>query len=240
MRRDLAAEDRFQLLPEILDFINKCGIPEAVCKNGCGKLRNLAALLNEKNRQSNLTRITESREFWRKHVADSVSVALVCPQLFSETLKVVDIGSGAGFPLFPLACFFPNLQLTAIERTGKKADFILEAAAALRLTNISVFHAQAREAARDLELGHSFDFATARAVGGTAGLIRDAFRFLKKKPESRFALYKTPDSVQKERSEIDRECRKRKLLWQTSQIIELPGGDGQRQFVIIAPRGPID
>jgi 16S rRNA (guanine527-N7)-methyltransferase len=113
------------------------------------------ALLDRWNRAYNLTAIRDPREMVTKHVLDSLAM-----HGFVRGDKLADLGTGAGLPGIPLAIANPDLQVTLVESSGKKARFLREAARSLRLDNVRV--AESRIEALD-EAG-AYDAITARAL----------------------------------------------------------------------------
>ena len=82
--------------------------------------------LVEKNKVMNLTSITEEKDVILKHFADSVALALAIPNLEKEKIKVLDLGTGAGFPGIPLAIAYPDMELTLADSLNKRILFIKE------------------------------------------------------------------------------------------------------------------
>lgn len=114
-------------------------------------------LLLEWNEKFNLTAITEKDEIEEKHFIDS----LLPTKFYSfKKGKLLDIGSGAGFPGIPLAIFLPDLNVTLLESNGKKVTFLNEVVNRLQLKNVKVINGRAE----DLKLRSSFDYVTGRAV----------------------------------------------------------------------------
>jgi 16S rRNA (guanine527-N7)-methyltransferase len=115
------------------------------------------------NQKLNLTRITEPREFWEKHLWDSLrGVGTLIND--SLALKTIDIGTGAGFPGLPLAIARPDWQLTLVDSTAKKIGFIQEIAPELNLTNIDPLVSRIEEVGQAREHRHHYDLALIRAV----------------------------------------------------------------------------
>ncbi len=200
----------------------------------------LAQLYNDlvaANRVTNLTRITDEAEFWNLHVLDSLSLGIALPEVFSASasLRVADVGCGAGFPLFPLAWANPKLDITGIEARGKKVEFIRTEAAALHMPNVHVTQHQAREAGRLVEYAGQFDLVLLRAVGPAGKFLRECRCLLKPTPEAKIVFYKTPAAIETELPEARREADKYNLQLTASTIFTLPAGAGERQFLLLSP-----
>jgi len=114
------------------------------------------------NQEFNLTAIDDVDEAWERHILDSLSLVPDLTDL-PQGARVVDVGSGGGLPALPLALALPSLDFTLLEATGKKALFLRETAAMLKLDHVHVVTDRAET------FGHTperqrFDVATARAV----------------------------------------------------------------------------
>ncbi len=217
---------------DIKTFLTQCGVERPLAV-----MQKLYPLLVAANEQFNLTRITSEADYWRLHIADSLALGRVCSNLLSESLRVADVGCGAGFPLLPLAWANPAGEFVGIEATGKKAGFIAESIQRLGLFNASVVHAQAREAARRNELAGTFDAVVFRAVAPTGRLLKDIRKFLADRPEARIIAYKTPQAIEEERELTAREAEKFGFAVTESDPFTLPGGKDARAFVILTPVG---
>lgn len=124
-------------------------------------------LLLTANQTVNLTRITAPQDFLDRNLLDSLTLS----PLIAGEQRVIDIGSGAGFPAIPLALARPDVTVVAVESIGKKCKFIQEAAEALGLTNLMVLNARSEDLARDGHYRESFDVVTARAVAALPTLL---------------------------------------------------------------------
>ena len=111
------------------------------------------------NRKLNLTRITDPNEVAQKHFADSVLGASLLP----EGARVVDVGTGAGFPGIPLKIVRPDIELVMVDSLGKRVKFLTELTLELGI-DADAIHARAEDAARTSGLRGSFDIALSRAV----------------------------------------------------------------------------
>lgn len=121
-------------------------------------------LLLETNKQFNLTGIKEPDEAWMRHVLDSLSVLPFIGEP-GEASSIIDVGSGGGLPGIVLAIMRPDLQVTLLEATGKKARFLGTVAADQGMTNVKVVTDRAETAGQMKECRERFDIAVARAVG---------------------------------------------------------------------------
>lgn len=136
------------------------------------QFQRLRALLLEWNTHINLTAITDPAEVETRHFLDSLTCALALPpHERTRPLRVLDIGSGAGFPALPLAIAFPHWQITSLDATGKKVRFQQEASADLRLTNVRPLHGRAEELVRQPGERGRYQFVTARAVAALPTLL---------------------------------------------------------------------
>jgi 16S rRNA (guanine527-N7)-methyltransferase len=150
------------------------------------KSADLYALLLLWNRTHNLTRITDPVEAARRHFAESF-VLLSVPEALPEGGRCADIGSGAGFPGLPLAMARPDLSWTLVEKVGKKASFLIFAAATLGLTNVTVRAVDARR------LPDRFDRVTFRALSSDPSFIAELIPLLS--PDGQFALFLGPEQA---------------------------------------------
>ncbi|MEZ5401507.1 MAG: 16S rRNA (guanine(527)-N(7))-methyltransferase RsmG [Bryobacteraceae bacterium] len=209
---------------QLLDELLPADLPHReVCASGCARhLR----LIEEANRQFNLTRIVDAREAVVKHVVDSVTPW----RLFGGAARVVDAGTGAGFPGIPLAFAHPESRWVLIESTGKKARFAESAGQALGLANIEVEPVRAEDWLR----AHRVDIVTARAVAPLVKIL-DLFGPAAR-AGARLLLYKGPD-VDAEIAETAAYAAKRGLAAQVALRYELPEGMGSRTVVQVASAG---
>ena len=152
------------------------GIP-ALCR--------YADLLAEKNKVMNLTAITDPEEIASLHFLDSLCLLNI---LDFSAKRVIDVGTGAGFPGLPLRIVQPDVQLTLLDALNKRVDFLREVCGALNLPDVFCVHARAEE------FGHreEYDIAVSRAVASLPLLLELCLPFVK--VGGRFLAMKGRDS----------------------------------------------
>ena len=102
-------------------------------------------LLVEWNGFMNLTAITEFDDVMKKHFADSLSLVKAFSKIRTEKLKVIDIGTGAGFPGIPLKIVFPQIELTLLDSLQKRLKFLQEVIDQLELGEVELIHGRAED-----------------------------------------------------------------------------------------------
>ena len=120
------------------------------------------------NARFNLTAITDPQEVLLKHFLDSLSLLTVYDK---PQTRLLDIGSGAGFPGLPLKIARPHWHVTLLEATGKKVNFLRHLVTALQLEHVEVIQGRAEELAQQRRYRASFDLVTARAVASLPTLL---------------------------------------------------------------------
>jgi len=126
------------------------------------------------NTRINLTAITDPEEVLLRHFLDSLSLLLVYER--AET-RLLDIGTGAGFPGLPLKIVRPQWQVVLLEATGKKVAFLHHMIETLQLKDVVALHGRAEELAHKAGYRASFDVVTARAVASLPTLLEYAAPF---------------------------------------------------------------
>ena len=120
--------------------------------------------LVERNKITNLTRITTKEDAYFLHFYDSLMVSLA---IDDKNAKLLDVGTGPGFPGIPLKIAFKSLDVTMIEATNKKVLFVEEEIEKLKLSGVRIIH----QRAEDYKAFDSFDYVTLRAVAPLKELI---------------------------------------------------------------------
>ena len=124
------------------------------------------------NRRVNLTAITAYDDVQVKHFLDSLTVLLILREFpESGNLRMIDVGTGAGFPGIPLKIMLPEIRITLLESTGKKALFLEHIRGVLGLGSVEIIAARAEDAAHLQEHRAKYDVALSRAVGALPALL---------------------------------------------------------------------
>lgn len=158
----------------LLEDAAKLGI--SVTDEMLSSFENLAFLLVEQNKTMNLTAITDPDGIAVKHFADSISALSAAD--FPQGAKVLDVGTGAGFPSIPLLIARPDLDMTMIDSTAKKLKYVASAVESLGLT-AEVLHTRAEEAGQNKEYREKFDIVCSRAVAALNVLCEYCLPFVK-------------------------------------------------------------
>lgn len=123
-------------------------------------------LLIEWNEKMNLTAIVEPNEIILKHFIDSITIL----KEIDNNSKIIDVGTGAGFPGVPLSIMNPTLKITLADSLNKRLIFLQEVVNQLGLKNIEIIHARAEELGKNKKYRENFDAATSRAVANLSTL----------------------------------------------------------------------
>ncbi|MBQ8412077.1 MAG: 16S rRNA (guanine(527)-N(7))-methyltransferase RsmG [Lachnospiraceae bacterium] len=155
-------------------------------------------MLVEKNKVMNLTAITEKDEVELKHFIDSVALGAYY-DLTKDNIKVIDVGTGAGFPGIPLKIAFPNLNVVLFDSLNKRVKFLQEVIDELGLDGevspevgkgfCKALHGRAEDGGRNKELREGFDIVVSRVVANMAVLSEYCIPFTKE--GGYFIPYKT-------------------------------------------------
>lgn len=132
-------------------------------------------LLLEWNEKINLTTITEENDIITKHFIDS----LTCLKYINSQDKIIDIGTGAGFPGIPIKIVLPETKITLLDSLNKRIVYLNDVIEKTELTNIEAIHGRAEEFGMKPEYREKYDVVTARAVANLKVLAEYCVPFVK-------------------------------------------------------------
>lgn len=134
-------------------------------------------ILLEWNQKMNLTAIEDDKEIIIKHFLDSISCSK--SEVIVNSGRVIDVGTGAGFPGIPLKIIFPNIELTLLDSLNKRIGFLKEVGNQLGINDIEYVHGRAEDVGQNKNYREKFDFAVARAVAPLNILLEYCLPFVK-------------------------------------------------------------
>ena len=184
-------------------------------------------LLIEWNNKINLTTITEYDDVVSKHFIDSI---LICGFIDLSGKKIIDIGTGGGFPGIPVKIISPDTDIVLLDSLNKRVNFLNEVISELKLEKIEAIHGRAEDLAHDKNLRGKFDYSISRAVANLSTLSELCIPFLKK--GGTFISYKsenTDEEIKDAESAI-------KILGSKIERVEesiIPENDIKRRFILI-------
>lgn len=192
------------------------------------KFQQYMELILEWNEKVNLTAITEKEEFIKKHYIDS----LLCysfPEM-QKSERVIDVGTGGGFPGIPLALVFPEKQFVLMDSLKKRLNIIDDLALQLDISNVVTLHGRAEDLGHSKEYREKFDICVSRAVANLATLSEYCLPFIKK--GGNFLAYKGTKA-----DEEIKEAHKAVFLLggkiTREEKVTLPGYDLEHNIIVI-------
>jgi len=135
-------------------------------------------LLKEWNEKINITSITDDIEIDIKHFLDSLTPAIT--KLFEGKKKIIDVGTGGGFPGLPLKIYNEELEVTLLDSLNKRIIFLNEVIKSLELKRIDAIHGRAEELGRKEEYREQYDIGISRAVASLDTLSEYCMPFVRK------------------------------------------------------------
>ena len=193
-------------------------------------LLSFADLLLKKNEVMNLTAITDPKDVAALHLLDSLT--LLAAADFANK-RLIDVGTGAGFPGLPIAIACPDCQVTLLDSLGKRVDFLQEVCAALSLSNVTCVHGRAEEYVQSCR--EQYDIAASRAVAELRTLSELCLPYVK--PGGLFLAMKSVDT---EGELAAAQPAIRLLGAQTERIIDcpLPSTEITHRLIVLRKRTP--
>lgn len=163
--------EKFKLkLMEKLAYIN-VRLPESKIRDFFTYME----MLVEWNKKINLTAIVEMDEVIDKHFVDSLTIS----QYIDENARIIDVGTGAGFPGIPLEIARDNLKIDLLDSLNKRINFLNEVINKLELKNITTIHSRAEDESNKKEKRERYDIAVSRAVANLPVLLEYLLPFVK-------------------------------------------------------------
>jgi len=178
----------------------------------------------------NLTAITEFEDVIIKHYIDSVSLVKAVPDLGTKEYKIIDIGTGAGFPGIPLKIMFPQLKITLLDSLNKRVQFLNEVISELKLEDIEAVHGRAEDFARQNSFREFYDLCVSRAVANLSTLSEYCLPFVK--PNGLFISYKS-EKIKDEYEEAKKAIMILGGKYKDQVEFILPGSDIYRNLFLI-------
>ena len=163
--------------------LRELGVAE--CPSAADNLLRYSEILREKNKVMNLTAITDPTEIVTRHFLDCAALAPYMPQ----DGRVLDVGTGAGFPGIPLKIAFPEVEVVLLDSLNKRVKFLNEVIGQLGLSKITAIHGRAEDFARQMEYREQFDLVVSRAVANLSSLSEYCLPYVK--VGGRFVSYKS-------------------------------------------------
>lgn len=185
-------------------------------------------LLEEWNQKINITTITDSFEIDIKHFVDSITP--LTTEFFKENIKLIDIGTGGGFPGLPIKIMREDIEVVLVDSTKKKVSFLADVIDKLGLEKIQAIHGRAEEMGRNTDYREKFDIAISRAVAQLNTLCEYCLPFVK--VGGYFIAMKGPDV----KEEVEEASNSIKLLGGKlidTKVIKLPLSDITHSLIII-------
>ena len=186
----------------------------------------LIRLSLEWNEKINITAITDKKEFLKKNILDSL--AIVGEPAIENANKIMDLGTGGGYPGLPLAMHYKDKEFTLVDSVNKKLNVINDICEKLEISNVSTVHGRAEDLAKEKDLRDSFDLVVSRAVAAMPTLVEYALPFVK--PGGYFAAYKTSAAAE-EISQASNAIKK--LGGRLSKIFSAGTGDDEHIIVLV-------
>jgi 16S rRNA (guanine527-N7)-methyltransferase len=184
-------------------------------------------MLLEKNKVMNLTAITELSEVIKKHFIDSLTIIKV---ITLKNQRILDLGTGAGFPGIPLKIAFPDLEIVLLDSLNKRLLFLQEVIEKLQLKNISTLHGRAEDYGQDPNYREKYDLCVSRAVAKLSSLSEFCIPYVNK--DGFFISYKS-GRIEEELISSQRAFKLLGAKLETVNSFLLPGTEIERSLIVI-------
>lgn len=186
--------------------------------------------LIEWNEKINLTAITEPNDVITKHFVDSITIE----KYVDNGAKIIDVGTGAGFPGIPLSIIRDDLKITLMDSLNKRIRFLDEVIEENSLLNVNTVHSRAEELGRNADFRGKYDVATSRAVASLNVLLEYLVPFVK---VGGYCICMKGSNIDDEIKEAKKALEVLKCKVEKIESFELPGSDYGRNIIIIKKIG---
>lgn len=164
---------KVRIMEKYIEYLKSIGI--TLNQEQIDQFDRFYELLIEKNKVMNLTGITEYDEVLEKHFLDSIAIY----KNYKINGRIIDIGTGAGFPGIPLKIVFPEMEFVLLDSLNKRIKFLNEVIEELGLEKISTIHGRAEDFAVKTEYREQFDYCVSRAVANLSSLSEYCLPFVR-------------------------------------------------------------
>lgn len=191
--------------------------------------------LVSENEKYNLTAITEKKDVYVKHFLDSMLISKLDIEL--KGAKIMDIGTGAGFPSVPISILEPSVKITGLDSLNKRIHFLNQLAALIGIQNYEFVHGRAEDFGQDKKYRETYDIAVSRAVAELRLLLEYVMPFVK--PGGYFIAYKSVNN------EVELESAKNALKCLKTSLVDvvkfdLPLEAGERNLMIFKKEAKLE
>ena len=183
-------------------------------------------LLLEWNEKINLTAITEEDEIILKHFIDSCSIL----KYIENNQKIIDVGTGAGFPGIPIKIMNESLDITLVDSLNKRVNFLNEVIKELELKNIEAIHSRAEDIGKDDKYREKYDIATSRAVANLSTLLEYLMPFVK---VNGMCICMKGPNIEEELNEAKKAIKEFGGKLEEVYNFKLPNSDIERNIIIV-------
>jgi 16S rRNA (guanine527-N7)-methyltransferase len=183
-------------------------------------------LLLEWNEKINLTAITDKNEILQKHFVDSLTIA----KHIKENSKIVDVGTGAGFPGIPIKILREDVDIVLLDSLNKRINFLNDVIEKINLKNINTIHGRVEEIGKNKKYREKFDVATSRAVANLSVLVEYMLPLVKL---NGICICMKGSEVQEELENSKKAINELGGKIECVEEFELPESDIKRNIIII-------
>lgn len=191
-------------------------------------------MLIETNKYLNLTAITDPHEVAVKHFVDSLTALDDKALIFKEGAKLLDLGTGAGFPGIPLAIMRPDLEIVLFDSLQKRLNFLSDVISKLGLHKVITLHGRAEDISHDAEHREAYDLVTSRAVARLPVLLEWALPYVK---QNGYMVALKGAAYEEEMGEASKALKILKGSIEQVKPVQLPTLDDKRAIIYIKKTG---